>query len=1028
MQIIMSSNGDPAPHQWMSQKSLFIEAFLLLGMLVTLFLPPNLDPIGVWGQISGLLFLRAAFWLIGLLFLPGIYILRITRLGEHFTRIVWLVLTLDISIVFVSLIAIALYSTSGSIFSIPPILLGITGILALVSWIKFRAPPVAISLRLSKSHLFLLAATALTIIIAFLVQLNWQYLFPIDIWQALRAAFEIISKGNVYLAYQFTNYPVLFGYTITGLSTAAGLPFVNTYVLLFPLAGLNILTFYALAKTLFGFDDKVAALASVIYGFAGGLGYLAEVFYYHWSATFLLASSATQDMYFNPFFWFGVEFSYKSLGLTFALASFVAFALSVKFSGWRRITLVIFSSFFMLFAFFLHMLPALLAPIFIFIVLFMKDRRSYVKSFLLLIPITLVLFFLMDQGMDGIYTALIAGKLTQLSGGANSFKVFLILLVVLVAFILFVIYSLALKPRLKKAKLRPFNLSWLKYPIVGVLAVVYIAGLVFWPGTEVSLAYSVTFAWYLFIMRYGFLGILALIGLALSNWRESWTKVAIFWGIYAIAIGSIWWGERLNAYLFPALALFAAVGIFNLWEKVQSYQKSAPKSRSRRVLRVLIPSALVVMVVLSFSSQIYGSYWLITNPAPGIYDKTNEAITYDWIYHNTPANSTFFEVSAFEDNLGLFGISGRLPALSDSMPYTSSLEGMFTILPLYLSGLFKPTSYGLVHPINYILTDPVTTQPSIIAYLARYSTTVFSSGGYSVQEIPPITAPTPNASVVALDVEPLGISSYYNTFRWLDDSFTSGWTIANINSSTDGQILSLVKTSFPASNAGNPSITKELPSVPTDSNTYFVIRYQNTNDTSANMANLVLQVATVTLVEGSTTRQLDFPLPFSNGAYQTEEFYLPAGASIQQITITLRGLNQLTGNYGMDIDYVGISTGNNYVSTDYVSFLAMAIPSLWPTNYSIVTDPSSLNGASTVVTTYYDNATSLLNQNSVNALVLLNATASIPSWGYGWTAHSAGIIVGFLDGKKVAIVGVDSPQVVGNMTGVAADLYNFIYG
>jgi hypothetical protein len=411
-----------------------------------------------------------------------------------------------------------------------------------------------------------------------------------------------------------------------------------------------------------------------------------------------------------------------------------------------------------------------------------------------------------------------------------------------------------------------------------------------------------------------------------------------------------------------------------------------------------------------------------------MYDKPNEAITYDWIYHNTPANSTFFEVSAYEDNLGIFGISGRLPALSIDMPFTSSLEGMFTIMPLYLDGFIHPSFVTEVHPINYILTDPESTQPPFIAYLARYSTTVFSSGGYSIQEIPPITAPTSNSSVAALDIAPLGISSYYNTFRWLDDSFTSGWTITNINSSTDGQILSLVKTSVPATNTGNPTLTAQIPSVPTNDNTYLVIRYQNTNETSANMANLVLQVLSLTLDQGSTSRQLDFALPFSSGAYQTEEFYLPANASVQQITITLRNLNQLTGNYGMDIDYIGISTANNFISTDYVRFLAMAIPSLWPTNYSIVSDPSSLNDANTVVTPYYDNATNLLDQSSVNALVLLNATASIPTWGYNWTTHSPGIVAGFLDGKKVAIVGVDSPQVMGNMTGVATDLYNFIYG
>jgi hypothetical protein len=309
-----------------------------------------------------------------------------------------------------------------------------------------------------------------------------------------------------------------------------------------------------------------------------------------------------------------------------------------------------------------------------------------------------------------------------------------------------------------------------------------------------------------------------------------------------------------------------------------------------------------------------------------------------------------------------------------------------------------------------------------------YATKVFSSAGYNIEVIPDIEPPSSNSSVLVLDQAPLGIQSYYNSFGWVDDSFSSGWNFVNINASTDGQVLSLTKSSLQASSIPDPLATCTVPNISTNADPYLVVSYTMDPATSSVFSQGIYQIVSVKLGLGSNVTTESFDLPFTEGNYQTDVIPLPSNAIVEGLAIQLPSLNAASGYYKMQIDYVGLASNPSFVDTTYVRFLAMAIPSLWPTQYTIASNIDAMNNSGSIVTTLFSNATELVNQPDVNSLVLLNATASIPSWGDGWVRHSDGIVAGYLDGKKVVLVGADSPQVIGNLTGVSADIYGYIYG
>jgi len=90
-------------------------------------------------------------------------------------------------------------------------------------------------------------------------------------------------------------------------------------------------------------------------------------------------------------------------------------------------------------------------------------------------------------------------------------------------------------------------------------------------------------------------------------------------------------------------------------------------------------------------------------------------------------------------------------------------------------------------------------------------------------------------------------------------------------------------------------------------------------------------------------------------------------------------------------------------------FLAIALPTLWPTNYSIFSSFDEVGNASIIASTYNRNVPHYIEEAiSTQTFVFLNLTAGFPSWGTGWRNVEPGIISGYLYGKKVVIIGIES--------------------
>lgn len=602
----------------------------ILAMALTLAIPAFHSSITLWENLSTLQLIRAGIWAAGISILPGRLLMRALRLDSGMPFLVVLPLSINLSFVIAGICSFISVYLLGSIFTFSYLLLSLVAVLLVISIKSSPGLMQPLQIRMGKTQLALFIAAAFSSAVSGLVFLRHLYLIPGDEWVALTPAVELISGVDVWVYFERLNYPVFFGFIIAGYSVSMGIPVVNANAMLFPLSALNILTFFAMMKVVFKKPESFSVIASILYAFGGGLGWLLKATVYP-QYPFWAISFKTQDIYFMPFAWGSMDFNYKSLAVTMAFASFTLFVLALERESLRsRISALWASSALFLSSFLIHVLPGFLAPIFLIIAFFTASKRRIFESLIFLIAFSAVAFALIDAMAGWINLSLIFAKLPFLSvipavyvmaiaGGAAAAAALLVIL----------------KRRLKTGELRPSNpavLWYLKVLIVASIASVYIAGLPYtlrMPIPEDTYV-EFRFPWNLYFTRYGIIGLLGFLGAAVSSWRERWFKISVSWCIYAVAIGSVWWGTRLNAYLHPALAILASSGTIWLWNhapKVVSMGKKA---------QLPIRAGILVILALSTTSQMY-MYYNYATEDPEI--PRELVLLLGWVYDATPDDS-----------------------------------------------------------------------------------------------------------------------------------------------------------------------------------------------------------------------------------------------------------------------------------------------------------------------------------------------------------------------------------------------------
>jgi hypothetical protein len=575
--------------------------------------------------------------------------------------------------------------------------------------------------------------------------------------------------------------------------------------------------------------------------------------------------------------------------------------------------------------------------------------------------------------------------------------------IISIAVVVVIAQRFAFRPRGAISSQRKWS-NWPKSLAIFCIAIVYVSGLFFWTPANTGVSYP--FPWYLYVTRYGFLGLLAFVGVKTISWRKHWFALAALWSIIAVLAGSVWWGVRLNGFLFPMAALLGAIGLQALWTTRESslkffFAKREPSSGNRIFtirLKPLMAALMIATLVFSFSSFLYGTAFYVGN-GPSLDDDAAKAI--GWIQQNVPENVTVLVPNIYSISKGVETIGDRhvfneaqLPTVFGSVAFTN------------ITGTFY------AHNIEYAVTIGNDTRlQDPVQCLLSYSELVFQSGEVRIFKFPKMKPPSSEYTVAVIDKQPLGLSDNTADFGWFDDSFSQNWTNQNANASSDGEILTF-SWSFNSYTVSEPTIKRNIP--PSDTNKYpfLIVRYKNTLRTTPTAENNIGQIITVVNETGYPKGYVkNFYLPISKGnTFNTYVSELPKNQNITSITLWMRNYQKLNGSVELQIDYLGFASNENITATESLtSFLSMALPSIWPMNYSIVSEFNETGRALVVVSTYDKSVPTYLQESqSANSYVFLNATARSPTWGTKWQEIRDGILLGNYENKRVIIVGLNA--------------------
>lgn len=1002
---------------------------LLSLMLLTLCIPSNIVPISPWNGTPLLIFVRAFFWLVGLSILPGLYILRLVRVGENLQGIVKLAIVTNLSLVIVCLIALIAFCLGIDVAYSPWMNLCFL-------WFLFFACRISSVSSTSVKHLLdlrfrasaLSICTGAAVLLALFVQIGQKYLIPGDVWVALNPAIQTMQRHE-YNAFA-GRYPVMFGFFLGNISACIGLPIANSFVVLFPLVALNIISFSSMLRTVFAASNRVTRLGAIIYTFGGGFAWLLNTLLYNGTQTLSNLSRLTEDIYFSMTFWNTMEFSHRTLALTLAYVSVVVFVIFVRAENNtpRKALMLGVSSLLMLFSFMIHMLEALVFVPLIFIVAFAyhKGKARFIVFGLFLVS-TLVIGGLIDFMMSGYYTWLAFEKLSVFLSSISLERLIVCVFLLVVGSFMLVLGRRLLRARSKSFLISEAKFSRIKLVAAGCLMILYVLGLCHFAIAPIESSSQQTsyltssFPWYMYVTRYGLVGIFALLGIAMVSWKENWFKIAASWSILIIILSNVWWGTRINAYLFPMLALLAAVGVSGLWRRAGNTvyitittAKSKAGKNVKLNLKPIMAAALITTVGLSFTSLLYGaSYYMVSGPS--LSDDVVDALL--WINKNTPQSAAILVPNRYN-------IYKSVSTIADRRIYLDT-----NLLTTVDAASFTNLTYTLqTNSIQYALTTAsISQQNYMVDLLIAYSTLAFQAGENRIYKLPQLTPPTPNSDLAVVDKVTLGLPDTTN-FAWLDDSFTSNWTYKSVNATSDGEVITY-EWIFHTNSTQEPSMKAKIVPKNTNAYPYLIINYRNTLETTTTAENNVGQIVTLINSTGYPKgffKNIYLPISRQN-TFSIFTTKLPENQEVAEIWIWMRNYEKLNGTVGLQIDYMGLSSDENIPQNPTnTRFIASIIPSMWQTNYSIFQEYDQVQGAKTIVTTYCkDIYNKVLERTDTSIFVLFNRTITLPSWGIGWQNVDANVATGYVDNKKIILCRTEGINQE-NIAAVAENIYQQI--
>jgi hypothetical protein len=655
-------------------------------MAITGTIEPLQQPIAPFSEIGIESIIRASITIGASVVLPGLLVLSL--LGPNLRPLNQFIIAVYLSLVIIGLMTFGLYHTKANMSLMFPAIITTITLLWLTNLVKkYRSgKPLQMLCSISPEQTtinhwnicFGLMVLAL-IAIGFLFHTSQPYMIPGDAWRVVQPGVDLIAGRDIsQTALAGLEYPITFGFLMAGISQIAGIPIVNTNMFLFPLLGLNLLSFYAMVRHVFRTGRAVATTASLMYGFTGGLGWLMGQIL-GFKTDFWTLSYRTQDMLFSYYFLDNIQFWHRTLAVTFGFMAILTFSLAMTKVARVRWLLLALSATFMIFAFFVHMLPLVFVVPVIGYLWFTKGKRSK-AIFLAYVMITFIVFIACDALLNNYYSSLtlikINKELLPKVGAANlSSDVINMGLattggLAITGFVLKMVRNhrrkinraTAVEETISDAIPNPNNvlsfstenrsleatenrsleakiLRFSSPSLFGLVMIgIYIYGIVLWSTfpPDQGLLYDINrLPWYFLPIRFGIVGLLALATLFFVNEKRYWMGLCLTWLLVVFIIGNIWWGPKILSFSFPVIAFLAGVALHGMKNNASEIKRIFRlQDPSHKVVKVAVLTAIGGLLVLSTSSYVFGLSHYIINESN---DHTIPDIV-SWIYSNIPRN------------------------------------------------------------------------------------------------------------------------------------------------------------------------------------------------------------------------------------------------------------------------------------------------------------------------------------------------------------------------------------------------------
>lgn len=752
---------------------ILLYALTASSILLVLFVPAYEGSMLEWMKISPLNWSRYLSSLLLTSFIPGYYLLKILDRKNAIGTGIVIVLSylLSIFITFLAGFSILLSSTSLTSLELP-LIIAITVFLSITHYITNRKKTTNSIVTLNWLELGLILSLLTVVVVASVMTMFYNApLTPGDMQSSYGNALNFLRGFPVYGGKMVTySGGYLFSVYIDGLFALSGIPPALAEQGLYLLSFMPLLAFYSSIKAWFNerFNESrdkrlplIATSLSILLGF-GGLYVLylklADPAFniIQLSGT---ATSTTYDIYMRVLYlpdivaplweiglpvFFMLLYFLKKNNSTLIKATIIPLLVALGYMGHTSEVII-----FLIIAF-------------IYSLFFRKNNTEQIGPY---IALGLIVVAILDFAAP-VQMFVLSGVGTGLE---IPFVVSLILATLtIVAELVKDRRSFLFSMNFRASLLETLRRNW-KY---GKWVLIYIYTFLFvtWLAIENNFnlwtwgGYNFT-PFFVFPLRFGAVGLLAIISVFIY-FSEITRNRRLFFFLSLIPVGfaleqlanyylPYYPAYRYATYAFIGACIIAGYGIIRVTDKV----RRSPKLRV--IVSVLLGFLIISGMLTTALFYVNASYYSANSKM-----SPNELDAFDYIRQNILSNESVLSFTTESAN-NLENLAG-INAVQDAQRWSELL--LSTPNPYIITDILSSSNIKYIYVAQ---TDAELLTSSMLNSFVKYFPQVFKNDYATIYAVPPLTAPSPEASLGVLDFSP-SLQQPENT-TWTVPSFTEGW-------------------------------------------------------------------------------------------------------------------------------------------------------------------------------------------------------------------------------------------------------------